>query len=37
MPGQSRGRIRVEAHIESALLELPVIRQLAALCEAPPA
>ena len=33
MPGQGRGRIRVEAHVESALLELPVIGQLAALCE----
>ena len=33
MPGQGRGRIRVEPHVESALLELPVIGQLAALCE----
>ena len=33
MPGQGRGRIRVEAHVESALLERPVIGQFAALCE----
>ena len=33
MHGQGRGRIRVEPHVESALLELPVIGQLAALCE----